>query len=486
MQPKNSNPNTQPQSPTRNYTLKRLFNGAQIIAGIALATLAVSQAHTTIQPSQAFAHTPVSASQPVGALPIAAPAAQQPSSSEIASKASPAVFMIGVTDGCGGFTHIGTGFAITDDGSRGTVATNAHVADALIEAQQAGLRPVVRRPGVDRPEDFALLSAPEIHPGYAHWNDVASRGLLRRTAMGPESYQLIPPADVALLRTESGLGATLRLAEQEQIASMRPGDAVVYVGFPGEGMVGPQDNAPPKVGIGSVVALSGVALEVADPEDALIVHHTVLFPGGSSGGPLLMADPETGEPVVVAIHSAANHVHLENARVPVANAFAQRVDFLAELVNGDAHSNQILRNDDWAAAIHGSAMTVEERLEELRRLVDPDGRMRDVGARTIRLQGDANGAGDSVTITLRLEGGRTYAVIGTSTDWTDVDFEVIGARGRLAIDQAIDAYPAVRWTMPRSGEVIVRITAPRAFGPTDVEIRLLEDALRPPSMRRNG
>lgn len=448
----------------------QLKHGLQIAAGILLAALTVSHVSQSIGEGTIQG---ASLGQVVFEAQPATPIAFDPT--ELAARAEEAIVMVGAVDHRGGYSQIGTGFVILDGADQGVVATNAHVAGGLNEAVANGLQPIVRKPTVGAPEDFEIIGAPEIHPGYQRWARIADQGMLRRSAGGLASYRLVAPADVAVVRIRPGIGASLKIATRSEAMSVQAGSSVLYMGFPGESMVGPRENTPPMTGVGTIAAMSGVALEPTTEEESLIIHHTVLCTGGSSGGPIIVADPSTGEPMVVAIHSAANHVFLEGGRVPVSNSYAQRIDFLQEMLDGDADRAQNARDQRWSDVIMGPAISVEERLGSLSDAVDPDRRMRRTAERVVELRASAENPNAQHVFQMNVQAGRTYAVIATSDDWSDIDLVVNSQGQTMAEDRAPDAYPVLRWTARADGVVTISLVAadPTTI-PSQVEIWVLE------------
>src|SRR5687767_13295577 len=81
------------------------------------------------------------------------------------------VFIVGVARGDGGFENVGTAWTIREN----WLATNAHVAEALLEISAAtpGSKMVARRGVFDDSE--LVLGEIRIHPAYIPWNRRMSR-----------------------------------------------------------------------------------------------------------------------------------------------------------------------------------------------------------------------------------------------------------------------------------------------------------------------
>jgi S1-C subfamily serine protease len=387
--------------------------------------------------------------------------------------ARPAVFMIGTIDDDGGFEQIGTGFSISDSADQALVATAAHVAEKVLAAHKDGTRVVVRRPDTGSPTDFTVTADPDIHPGYTRWRTINQRKLVARTTGGYERVASMVPADVAILTTEGGLGATLDLASPEQLASLSAGGGVVYLGFPAENMFGQKTNVAPTAGFGHIQTLSGIMFAPAAPESSLVIQHDVLLTGGSSGGPLLAADEVTGRLIVIGAHSAASHVFLEDARIPLAKGYAQRADLIRELVDGIATAAQDARDDQWADEVLSVTLSAAGRLDALSSALAERFEVAELDRFSVNLAARSNAP---LTLTIRVEEGTQYAFIATGTNWDDVNLSLNRGEEELSADEKPDAIPTVRWTANFTGDVELTIAAPTTYGKSAAEVRVLKVA----------
>lgn len=105
------------------------------------------------------------------------------------------------------FQPIGAGWVIAE----GALATNAHVAESLLETASQGRR-VAKRSRSDRDELALSASSIRIHPAYGPWNARLKRVVVRNEndPNGARSMNFIPIADVAIVEVEAGQTAAQR------------------------------------------------------------------------------------------------------------------------------------------------------------------------------------------------------------------------------------------------------------------------------------
>ncbi len=382
--------------------------------------------------------------------------------------AQDAVFIVGALDDQGGFQLIGTGFAVADGQGGGIVATNAHVAAAVNGMFAKGMTPVVRRPGPNGPTDFVIKKNPTIHPGYTLWNTLKDQGPVRRVLGGYQGLDYVAPADVALLRTAPGLGAVLPLAEPEQLVQLQSGTDIIYLGFPAENITGQQDNIPQTVDFGHIQSMSGIMLQPANPDDALIVHHDMQLTGGSSGGPIMVQDPATGRLVVVAIHNAGSFVFLPDARIPVAKSYAQRADFLRELLEGQADVHQAARNDSWARALRSASVSTQVRLAEIQNDLAKEHDIITLPSDCIPL---TVASVEPIFIQqVRVEAGKHYLFVAAGMNWDKLRLTLENAGKALAVSTS-QATPSIEWTAQADGTIDITLTADITYGSSFADVR---------------
>lgn len=230
-------------------------------------------------------------------------------------RTSVGVVVLGTPDGK--VSAMGTAWLAAN---RGVLVTNAHVAQDMVTASEAGMTSWVIFSGQSSP---VRVSKIRIHPGYA---ESEAKG------------HLIPSCDVAVLEMETPvMQAGLPLAGRGKLFALRELQSVAYIGFPMEGLVGggvnlERPSATAK--IGSISALEDWHLRHCDdPSQRQLIKHDLGVAGGASGSPLF---DESGD--VIGIISAGNMERLYDPRTkqfrrfsnPVQLNFAQRIDVLLD------------------------------------------------------------------------------------------------------------------------------------------------------------
>jgi S1-C subfamily serine protease len=206
--------------------------------------------------------------------------------------------------------------------NRGVLVTNAHVAQDMVAAAEAGMICWVTFSGQSRP---VRVSKIRIHPGYA-----------QSEAKGHP----VPSCDVAVLEMETPVQqAGLPVAGRGKLLALRELQPVAYIGFPMEGLAGGGVNLERPKAIakkGSISSLEDWHMRHSDdPSQRHLIKHDLGVAGGASGSPLF---DESGD--VIGIISAGNMEHLIDPatkrprRFPsgVVLNFAQRIDVLLDLM----------------------------------------------------------------------------------------------------------------------------------------------------------
>lgn len=152
-----------------------------------------------------------------------------------------------------------------------------------------------------------------------------------------------PQYDLALLRLNSRgrVGARLRSG-----ASIRPGDAVIAVGFPLTGLLASQAS----VTLGSVSALAGIS------DDARFIQISAPIQPGNSGGPLL----DMSGNVVGVIRSSLNAISVAGAtgNIPQNVNFAIKGSLIREFLDKEGvHYDTATSDRDLKAADIGEIAT---------------------------------------------------------------------------------------------------------------------------------
>jgi len=329
---------------------------------------------------------------------------------EVLVEASKSVWLTGLYDvNTGGFRGGGTAWTVRD----GVLATNAHVAEALLEEMNlaAGIIPVVRREG--RPDQQVVLSTRMvIHPGYERWATRFSHQFDWVPGGGADLVSHVSPYDVALLYPEAedtDLGRPLPLASNIRSRSLDSIN-VGYAGFPSENITG--QPTLHRVS-GRVSTQTDYFYRTTDELDHHLIHYTAPTVGGASGSPMF---DESGE--VIGLVSAGSNIFVEGRRAPVGFNYAQRVDVLMELLVDVADTRQDERDVIIERVLRTERITPEEFVDVLAKdLVGDRAHEFTDYEMTISDVGFQNGE----TLDLTLSPGRHYIFAVISQDWQDVN-----------------------------------------------------------------
>jgi hypothetical protein len=367
---------------------------------------------------------------------------------QVLRRAEASVVMLALQDERGNVRFVGTGWVAAPR----TIATNAHVADALrtdggVSTQQARtdkrLKPIARRVTSDGVQDIPLTQiAP--HPGFAQWSRILSDPSTRlRPGVSAEETAgasgiiatnevLIAPYDAAVLRTESDCGPPLPMASDDTIRKLKPGDEIGYVGYPSENVFDPR-SSPPALLTGRIVRLTDYFYNPVSDEVALLVHHNLPTVGGASGSPILS---RAGE--VVAINSAGSFVGAVSAndpsrpkRIPIGFNYGQTATFVRECMDDSAPQALVARNPNWHAKLQQFSLPPSAAMEAfadgiLRALkqrgeLPAEARVERQFDREISI-GRGRDAGASVDIDL--DARSTLLVQACADDRSDLDLEI--------------------------------------------------------------
>lgn len=227
------------------------------------------------------------------------------------------------------------------DGTK-ALATNAHVADIMLEvakdpAMQGGKLLVVQPKGPDYRVHEVLRTAK--HPGYDAFETWSSRVYQNFMALAGGKFTPLPAYDVAIMYVAEPetLGAPLNYASRETMLALKQGEPLMTLGYASEGLAGTDITRPePTAQYGVITALTTFYLYRSDSENNQLVQHSAPGAGGASGSPMFNAKGE-----VVAFYNAGNNAAVmteDGARVPSAAQvnYAIRADLLLDLMEGKA------------------------------------------------------------------------------------------------------------------------------------------------------
>jgi hypothetical protein len=276
-------------------------------------------------------------------------------------KARPSVYMVVLrfqAEGKSSYEEVqlGTAWVIGD----GVLATNAHVAEMFnnlgktVESIPLGvLKEYVVRSNAPEPKTHRIRSV-RVHPGYEEFQKIWSElkpgyGKSLRTLRIVDAAG--PACDVGLLQVDeadqAGLAEKLPIAGPKELGELPAGRAVGYVGYPGENLALVSQTHPnPITQVGAITAVTDFL--GVNSKDGQLIQNSLPLAGGASGSPVLNADGK-----VIAILSAGNMVMTSEGRTPSAAGinFAQRVDLVAELLEGRAAEAQPQRSAAWRRQI---------------------------------------------------------------------------------------------------------------------------------------
>lgn len=271
----------------------------------------------------------------------------QESIQEHLNSAASSVYAVTLQDANGQLDPFGTAWTVwrNPEGARGLLATNAHVAESV--DQFLAIRTLGRsssKLGRDVTEqELMAVGAPDrealritgtvIHPGWKRWSAIFSKPLPSRRG---DWINLIPIFDIALLQVEGDVGVPLQIASDDELQSLRKGDAVGYVGFPVENMTGVRARRDATVQIGNLTTLADPFVEATtDYNSRVLLGYDMNTTGGASGSPLINSHGR-----VIGVVSAGDTVSTLGGRVPLGFNFAQRADFVRDLLRDQADSIQ--------------------------------------------------------------------------------------------------------------------------------------------------
>ena len=381
------------------------------------------------------------------------------------------VYMLGIVRrsqaGPEAFEFVGTGWVIAD----GKLATNAHVAEALLAKAHEG-RLAAKRSWSDRDELALRPAGIRIHPAYAPWNARLKRVVVRAESdpAAARSMNFIPVADVAICEVESGAtAAPLPIADP---ASVQPAlsEPVVYLGFPHENISGfPTAHAVP----GHITAKTDFFFQRSPWPESFLIHWCGPVVGGASGSPMLN---RAGQ-VIGLISAAENNLSANGERTSFGFAYGQRVDLARELLRDDFQSVQRTRDESWSRRIASLLIPPDEFLAQAAAVRAHEDGVPFLDATNTVLQGSVRVSQQRPgSLTAQLEPGYRYGFLAAARDGSDIDSRVSlqDTDQILGEDIEADYYPIV-WLGPFEEPLSVRLDLAAAellLGETDCAVHV--------------
>src|SRR5579863_4085982 len=260
-----------------------------------------------------------------------------------------ATFLVYKQDAKGRQFADGTAWVIAPD----LLATNAHISALCSEFSNddknlaacddlpPGEKLLVRSPGPDG-KVYEVIGH-SFHPGYVAFpRFVLSRDPTIATTGGPSQVGS-DGYDVGLLKINAQLPADLPLqvASKEELMALKPGTPLASAGYPSEQIFNSDVltvAATPQIHYGNISALTDSLFLPTDPAHNFLIQHSIPMTGGSSGSPVVNVSGH-----VVGLLNSANFGPAAQgwARGAPSGAeinYAQRADFVADLLAGNADS----------------------------------------------------------------------------------------------------------------------------------------------------
>ena len=376
-----------------------------------------------------------------------------PEFKEVIERSIDSVYMVGVVrrNGTGPevFQFVGTAWVIAE----GKLATNAHVAESLLEAS-IGNRIVARRSWSDRDELALSPGSIRIHPAYIPWNARLKRVIVRHDSdpSAARSMNFIPIADVATVEVAAGETAPPLVLSDPSKSQPGLSESVVYLGFPYENISGfPTLHAVP----GYITAKTDFFFQRVPWKDSYLIHYCGPVVGGASGSPILNSDGE----VIGLVSAAENNLSVNGERTSFGFAYGQRVDLVRELLQDDFAAVQAARDGVWCERLAGLLLPPDELLEQMASAqAQQDGIQRlEPGQRVLRKEVTV-AQREPTRIPVTVEAGQRYGFLAAAHDGSNIDTQVtIKADGALlGSDVAPDYFPVI-WLGPYDTKQTVQL-----------------------------
>jgi len=282
-------------------------------------------------------------------------------SSNVIDQVRQSVYLVLVQNKVGGERVHGTAW-VTENNQ---LATNAHVA-RIFETIKSDEKILVR--SSISPYQSHEVTKVKLHPGYEAFKKVWDEYVpVQKGLRALDVMRTISPADVALMEVTDSqkLAPPLKLASHEELAKLRAGIPVAFVGYPAENLLPGSLKQPiPVAQQDELVRVTDFFMsDRKDGKNRLIQHGLPLI-GGASGSPLFTKDG-----TVIGLISAVNVASTLRGRIanPADINFAQRIDFLQDLNQQNEELSLSVYRSQWEQSLTEFSRGIDSSLNAVNR-----------------------------------------------------------------------------------------------------------------------
>ncbi len=267
------------------------------------------------------------------------------------------VYVVLLQNEVGGEQLHGTAW-VTENGQ---LATNAHLAE-IFNSKKLNARVLVR--SSTSPYQTHEVTGVTLHPGYDVFTKLWREHLpVQKGLNALDLMRTISPADVALMEVTNAeaLAAPLKLASNAQLAGLRTGAPVAFVGYPAEKLLpGTLKEPIPVAQQDELVRLTDFFMVDRQDGNNRLIQHGLPLIGGASGSPIFIKDG-----TVIGVISSVNIASVLGGRIanPADINFAQRIDFLKDLNVSEGEVNILEYVKQWNESLAQFSRGVDASLQ---------------------------------------------------------------------------------------------------------------------------